>query len=81
MPYVARLRLDGTHPRFEAPVWTEDQLRLTLRGLPGLYALETSPDLRTWTPLATITNWADRAECLEAPPAGQSAKFYRAVVK
>jgi len=80
-PYLARVRCDGTHPRLESPVWAENELHLTLRGLPGTYSLESSPDLHAWTPLATVTNLTDKAECVGVPPVGQTTRFYRAVVK
>jgi hypothetical protein len=76
-----RLNPDGTHPRLQAPVWADNALRLTLRGLPGLCCLESSPDLHTWLPLATLTNLTDKAECADVPPIGQPTRIYRAVVK
>jgi hypothetical protein len=80
-PCLARVRCDGTHPRLEAPVWAESGVHLTLRGFPGSYSLESSPDLHTWTPLATVTNLTDKTECVDVPPVGQTTRFYRAVVK
>ena len=80
-PYLARVRCDGTNPRLEAPVWAESGVHLTLRGFPGIYSLESSPDLHTWTPLATVTNLTDQAEWVDVPPVGQTAGFYRAVTK
>ena len=58
-----------------------NELRLTLRGLPGIYSLESSPDLHAWSPLATVTNPTDKVECVDVPRVGQATKFYRAVVK
>jgi len=78
---VARVRCDGNNPRLEAPVWSESGVKMTLHGLPGTYALETSPDLRTWLPLATVTNLADRAEFTDVSPISRTTRFYRAVVK
>ena len=80
-PYLARVRCDGANPRLEAPVWAESGMHLTLRGLPGIYSLESSPDLHTWWPLATVTNLTGKAEWVEVPPVGQAAGFYRAVTK
>jgi hypothetical protein len=80
-PHLARVRCDGTNPRLEAPVWAESRVHLILRGFPGMYSLESSPDLHTWTPLATVTNLTDQAEWVDVLPTGQAARFYRAVVK
>jgi uncharacterized delta-60 repeat protein len=79
-PYLAHVRCDGINPRLEAPVWAESGVHLILRGLPGIYSLESSPDLRTWLPLATVTNLTDKAECVAVPPVGQTTRFYRAAV-
>jgi uncharacterized delta-60 repeat protein len=79
-PYLARVRCDGINPRLEGPVWAESGVHLILCGLPGIYSLESSPDLRTWLPLATVTNLTDKAECVDVPPVGQTTRFYRAAV-
>ena len=80
-PYLARVRCDGTGPRLEAPVRTESGVNLVLRGWPGIYSLESSPDLVTWLPLATVTNLAGQAESTDVSPISQTRRFYRAVVK
>ena len=80
-PYLARVRCDGTNPRLEAPVWAESGVHLILRGFPGMYSSESSPDLHTWAPLATVTNLTDEAGCVDVPPVGQAARFYRAAAK
>ncbi|MHC1766226.1 MAG: Calx-beta domain-containing protein [Verrucomicrobiia bacterium] len=80
-PYLARVRCDGTNPRLEAPVWAESGVHLNLRGFPGIYSLESSPELHTWSPLATVTNLAGQAEWVDGPTVGQTTRFYRAVVK
>lgn len=76
-PYLARMRCDGVNSRLEAPVWAESGVHLILRGFPGIYSLESSPDLRTWLPRATVTNVTGTVEFTD-PDAGASAqKFYR----
>jgi hypothetical protein len=80
-PYLARVRCDGTGPRLEAPVWAESGVHLTLRGFPGSYSWESSPDLVTWLPLATVTSLGDRAECTDVSPNSQTMRFYRALTE
>jgi len=80
-PHLARVRCDGVNPRLETPVKTEGGVQLNLRGFPGLYSLESSPDLHTWLPLTTVTILTDKAEWVDVQPVDQTTRFYRAVVK
>ena len=60
------------------PLWTNDQVQLTLHGESGVtYVIESSADLRNWTPLATNgDSGTARLISVEAP---SDARFYRAV--
>jgi uncharacterized delta-60 repeat protein len=78
-PYLARVRCDGTNPRLEAPVWAESRVHLILRGFPGMYSLESSPDLRTWLPLATVTNLTGTVEFADPEAALSARRFYRVI--
>src|SRR5437879_12535703 len=61
-----------------APVWTNDQVQLTLHGESGVtYVIESSGDLRTWAPLAT--NSDSGTARLITVEATSGARFYRAV--
>jgi hypothetical protein len=76
-PCLARVRCDATAPRFEIPVWVEDRLRLRLRSLPGIFALQHSPDLRAWTTVRTMTNLAGVAEFADPDVSLPTRRFYR----
>ena len=78
-PHLACVHCDGTKPRLETPIRAENTLRLALRGLPGIYSLESTPDLCTWTPLATVTNLTGKLQWTDPDAPGRSARFYRAV--
>jgi enediyne biosynthesis protein E4 len=43
------------------------------------YQVEGSPDLASWTPLATVTNLTDKLQWTDTNAPVQSARFYRAV--
>lgn len=67
--------------RFTRVEWLPtSQPRLTLTGEPGVaYLLEASPNLATWTGVATVTNVTGTLTFTDATAAGQSPRFYRAV--
>lgn len=58
--------------------WAGSQLKLTLSGEPGLYTLQTSSNLSSWTAVTTLTNTTGGFEFIDANPTDPSAKFYRA---
>ena len=43
------------------------------------YSVESSPDLRDWNPLATVTNLTGKLQWTDPDAPGQSTRFYRAV--
>lgn len=76
-PRLARVRCDATAPRFETPAWVEEQLRLRLRSLPGIFALQHSPDLRAWTTVHMMTNLAGVAEFADPDVPLPTRRCYR----
>lgn len=68
-------------PALAAPRFENGTFRVNLIGLPGSTNLiETSNNLASWTPLATVTN-LNRAASFSVPPTvGASTSYYRARV-
>ena len=55
------------------------EFRFALSGEPGArYVIETSADLRTWTPWATVTNTLGQLEFVDSERAAFNQRFYRA---
>ncbi len=66
--------------RFAAPALTTRGVELRLDGEPGLtYAIETSPDLRTWSSLTN--DFSEDGTCAFDEPAANGGKYYRAALK
>jgi hypothetical protein len=66
------LKFDSVTP------WAGNQLKLTLSGEPGLYTLQTSSNLTSWTAVTNLTNTTGGFEFIEPNPTDQPAKYYRA---
>ena len=70
------LALTGTPPVLANAVGSRDQFQFTLRGQTNvIYVIETSSDLRTWTP--ALTNSDPHATRTITAPAVSSAAFWR----
>jgi hypothetical protein len=77
---AAILTFLGPPVRFEGwSVQTDNRLRLTLSGPPGVYALESSATGTNWTPFAQQTNAGGRFEFTDGPVTNTVQRFYRAV--
>jgi uncharacterized delta-60 repeat protein len=81
-PAVSIARLNGTQTvcRLKVQAWTPvGPFPMLLTGVPGAkYELHASTDLRTWTPLMTVTNLGGRATCCDPGCTNFSQRFYRA---
>ena len=55
-------------------------MHLILRGFPGMYSLESSPDLHTWLPVGTVTNLTGTVEFADPEAALFAQKFYRVIL-
>jgi len=77
----ARLTVLEPRPlRFERISLLPDQRPwLQMSGEPGVYALETSPQLTAWTVRAYLTNVADAFEFVDEPLTNAPRRFYRLV--
>ena len=71
--------LPGT---FQNPGRANAQFRVTLNGAAGQsYEIQVSPDLKTWTPLTTVTNTSGVMQITDTIAANWPKKFYRALSK
>lgn len=76
---VAKVRANDGESRFTAMYRLPTHARLLLSVTPGAnYVLETSADLRNWTPLQTNNAVSATIEFLDSAAPGYSQRFYRA---
>lgn len=72
--------LDGNYLNLTADQLASGEVRLSMRGkLLSRYALESSPDLTSWTTVTVLTNVNGTVRYTDSNP-GQNRRFYRAVL-
>jgi hypothetical protein len=77
---VAIYYTGGPVPHLE-PTRTAEGTRLVIHGMPGdQYRILASSDLRTWEPLAAVTNETGRIEVPDPAAKKSASRFYRAAM-
>jgi uncharacterized repeat protein (TIGR01451 family) len=71
----------GSAPRLlSSAIGANGQFQFTIQANPGeVYEVQTSPDLKTWTPAGTCAVGAGTGQYTDAQAPGQPQRFYRAV--
>ncbi|MCS7337090.1 MAG: hypothetical protein NZ739_02480 [Verrucomicrobiae bacterium] len=76
------LRMGAPPPVWSAPALATNgfEANLTVNAL-GTYRIEWSEDLRTWTPLRTLTNISGTVRVVDPAALNTPKRFYRAVLE